>query len=75
MNHPGIWEHIIDELREVAKSKIEEFSKLGINGPDLKVSVYGPVLGKFADYYPVKTATGKEITPEEAIDIVTDVLE
>jgi adenine-specific DNA methylase len=73
-NHPGIWEHIADELRDVAKQKIEEFSKLGINGPDLKVSVYGPVLGKFADYYPVKTATGKEIGPQEALDQVTDVL-
>jgi len=73
-NHPGIWEHIADELRLIAKQKIEEFSKLGINGPDLKVSVYGPVLGKFADYYPVKTATGKEIDPQEALDQVTDVL-
>jgi adenine-specific DNA methylase len=73
-NHPGIWEHIADELRDVAKQKIEEFSKLGINGPDLKVSVYGPVLGKFADYYPVKTATGREIDPREALDQVTDVL-
>ncbi|MBT0160218.1 DUF1156 domain-containing protein [Candidatus Bathyarchaeota archaeon A05DMB-2] len=73
-NHPGIWEHIADELRDVAKQKIEEFSKLGINGPDLKVSVYGPVLGKFADYYPVKTATGREIDPQEALNQVTDVL-
>jgi len=73
-NHPGIWEHIVDELRQVAKQKIEEYSKLGIDGPDLKVSVYGPVLGKFADYYPVKTATGKEIDPLEALDLVTDVL-
>jgi adenine-specific DNA methylase len=73
-NHPGIWEHIADELREIAKRKIEEFSKLGINGPDLKVSVYGPVLGKFADYYPVRTATGREIDPQEALDQVTDVL-
>ncbi|MEM2126410.1 MAG: hypothetical protein QXQ53_08450 [Candidatus Methanosuratincola sp.] len=73
-NHPGIWEHIVEELRDVAKQKIEEFSKLGINGPDLKVSVYGPVLGKFADYYPVKTATGREIDPQEALNQVTDVL-
>jgi len=73
-NHPGIWEHIVEELREVAKQKIEEFSKLGIEEPDLKVSVYGPVLGKFADYYPVKTATGKEIDPLQALDLVTDVL-
>jgi len=73
-NHPGIWEHIVDELRQIAKHKIEEFTKLGINGPDLKVSVYGPVLGKFADYYPVKTATGREIDPREALDQVTDVL-
>ena len=73
-NHPGIWEHIVEELRAVAKQKIEEFSKLGIEEPDLKVSVYGPVLGRFADYYPVKTATGKEIDPLEALDLVTDVL-
>jgi putative DNA methylase len=73
-NHPGIWEHIADELRDVAKQKIEEFSKLGINGPDLKVSVYAPVLGRFADYYPVRTATGKEIDPQQALDLVADVL-
>jgi adenine-specific DNA methylase len=73
-NHPGIWEHITEELRTVATQKIEEFSKLGINGPDLKVSVYAPVLGKFADYYPVKTATGKEMSPQQALDLVTDVL-
>jgi putative DNA methylase len=41
-NHPGIWEHIKDELRQIAKQKIEEYTKLGISGPDLKVSVYGP---------------------------------
>lgn len=73
-NHPGIWEHIIEELRDVAKQKIEEFSKLGIGEPDLKVSVYGPVLGRFADYYPVRTATGREIDPLEALDLVTDIL-
>jgi len=73
-NHPGIWEHIIEELRMLAKQKIEEFSKIGIEEPDLKVSVYGPVLGRFADYYPVKTATGREIDPLQALDLVTDVL-
>jgi adenine-specific DNA methylase len=73
-NHPGIWEHIVEELRDIAKQKIVDFTKLGINGPDLKVSVYGPVLGKFADYYPVRTATGKEIDPQQALDLVTDVL-
>jgi len=73
-NHPGIWEHIAEELRDVAKRRIEEFSKLGIDGPDLKVSVYGPVLGKFADYFPVKTATGKEMEPQQALDLVADVL-
>jgi len=73
-NHPGVWEHIVEELRYIAKQKIEEFSKLGIEGPDLKVSVYGPVLGRFADYYPVKTATGREIDPQEALDQVVDVL-
>ncbi|MEM3532434.1 MAG: hypothetical protein QXX14_04785, partial [Candidatus Methanomethyliaceae archaeon] len=44
------------------------------NGPDHKVSVYGPVLGKFAEYYPGKTATGKEISPQLALDLVADIL-
>jgi len=73
-NHPGIWEHIKDELRQIAKQKIEEYEKLGISGPDLKVSVYAPVLGRFADYYPVKTATGREIDPQQALDLITEVL-
>jgi adenine-specific DNA methylase len=71
---PGIWEYIHDELRELAEQKMEEFSKLGIEGPDLRVSVYGPVLGKFADYYPVKTATGREIDPKQALELVVEVL-
>lgn len=73
-NRPGIWEHIVDELRQVARERIEEFSKLGISGPDLKVSAYAPVLGRFADYYPVKTATGKSIGAERALELVTEVL-
>ncbi|MEN3061524.1 MAG: hypothetical protein ABC595_00270 [Candidatus Methanosuratincola petrocarbonis] len=71
---PGVWEHMADELREVAKQKVEEYSALGISGPDLRVSAYGPVLGKFADYYPVKTATGKPIDPQRALDLVTEIL-
>ena len=43
VNHPGVWEHITDDLRDVAKTDTEDFSKLGINGPDLKVSIYAPV--------------------------------
>ncbi|MEM3380922.1 MAG: hypothetical protein QXQ11_02015 [Candidatus Bathyarchaeia archaeon] len=74
MNHPGIWEQIIDELRQISNQKIEDYVKHGIGGPDLRVSVYGPVLGKFADYYPVKTATGEEISPQRALDLVTEVL-
>ncbi len=72
--HPGIWEHVIERLREVATLKIEEYGKLGISGSDLKVSSYGPVLGEFSNYFPVKTATGKDIDPLKALDLVTDVL-
>jgi len=71
---PGIWEHMRDELRELAKVKIDEFSSFGIEGSDLRVSVYGPILGSFADYYPVKTATGEEIGPTEALNLVVEVL-
>lgn len=70
----GLWEQVIQELYEEAKWKVEEHSGMGITGPDLLVSVYGPVLGKFADYSLVKDAIGKIKTPNDALNIVADVV-
>jgi len=70
----GLWEQVIQELYDEAEKKVKEHSEMGITGPDLLVSVYGPVLGKFADYSLVKDATGNIKTPEDALNIVADVV-
>jgi adenine-specific DNA methylase len=70
----GLWEQAIKELYDEAERKVKEHAAQGITGPDLLVSVYGPVLGKFADYSLVKDATGNIKTPEDALHIVADVV-
>ena len=53
-HHPGRWEDIVDEIREKARTKVAEYPKNGYIRSDLLVSIYGPALGVFSDYYPVK---------------------
>jgi hypothetical protein len=70
----GLWEQVIQELYDEAERKVKEHSEMGITGPDLLVSIYGPVLGKFADYSLVKDATSSIKTPKDALNIVADVV-
>jgi len=70
----GLWEQVVEELYKEAERKVKEHAAQGITGPDLLVSVYGPVLGRFADYSLVKDATGRIKTPEDALRIVADVV-
>ena len=70
----GLWEQVIQELYNEAERKVKEHAEQGIMGPDLLVSVYGPVLGKFADYSLVKDATGNIKTPDDALKIVAEVV-
>ncbi len=70
----GLWEEVNRELYDEAEKKVKEHSALGISGPDLIVSTYGPVLGKFADYSTVKDATGQIKGPEDALKIVAEVV-
>lgn len=70
----GLWEEVRKELYQEAEKKVKEHSEKGISGPDLIVSVYGPVLGRFADYSIVKDATGNIKTPKDALEIVAEVV-
>jgi len=70
----GLWEQVIKELYDEAERKVKEHAAQGITGPDLLVSVYGPVLGKFADYSLVKDATGNIKMSKDALNIVADVV-
>jgi putative DNA methylase len=70
----GLWEEVQRELSDEGEKKVREHDKLGISGPDLIVSTYGPVLGRFADYAVVKDATGKLRGPKDALLIVAEVV-
>ena len=73
-HQPGRWEDVVDEIRDIAKEKIKEYQGYGITGPDLLVSLYGPALGKFSEYYPVKDITGKVRGIGDAFTIVAEVV-
>ncbi len=70
----GLWEEIRKELYEEAEYKVRKHSDIGIHSTDLLVSVYGPVLGKFADYSLVKDVTGELKNPSDALTIVAEVV-
>ncbi len=69
----GLWEEIQREIRQEAEEKVREYhEELGLDGPDLLVSAYGPVLGVFADYELVKDSVGHRKRPKDALDIVAE---
>jgi len=70
----GLWEEVKEELLEEAEKRVRDHNNKGITGPDLLVSVYGPVLGRFADYSQVKDAAGNLKTPSDALNIVAEIV-
>ena len=70
----GLWEEIKEELFEEAEKRVRDHHNIGITGPDLLVSVYGPVLGRFANYSQVKDAAGNLKTPNDALHIVAEIV-
>lgn len=68
----GRWEEVKRELYAEAQKKVSEHAALGIEGPDLLVSVYGPVLGRFADYSELKDDAGNTPTAEDALQVVAN---
>jgi adenine-specific DNA methylase len=74
MDKKGLWEEVKEELLEEAERRVRDHSSKGITGPDLLVSVYGPVLGRFADYSQVKDASGNLKTPSDALNIVAEIV-
>jgi putative DNA methylase len=70
----GLWEEVKEELNGEAERRVRDHYNKGITGPDLIVSIYGPILGKFADYTIVKDASGKVKTPTDALNIVAEIV-
>lgn len=67
-NSEAWWEDIQPEVRSVALAKAEEFESYGIEGVDLFLSTFGPVLGVLSRNWPVKDRSGDIIRPDLALN-------
>ncbi|MBM3911310.1 MAG: hypothetical protein FJ356_06645 [Thaumarchaeota archaeon] len=70
----GLWSEVKEELYQEAESKVKEYADSGITGPDLLVCTYGPVLGKFGNYSLIKDSSGNTKGPEDALELVAEVV-
>ena len=73
---PVWWDDLRSEVQQTARRKAEEYAADGIEGVDLYVSTFGPVLSVISRRWPVHTsvadpATGEPVPlcPEEALDL------
>ncbi len=70
------WDELKPEVRRVARTKAEEYRAAGIEGVDLYVATFGPVLSIISRQWPVHTSeadptSGEPIPlrPEQALDL------
>lgn len=73
---PVWWDDLRSEVQQTARRKAEEYAADGIEGVDLYVSTFGPVLSVISRRWPVHTSeadpdTGEPVPlrPEEALDL------
>jgi adenine-specific DNA methylase len=66
----GLWDDVRQELRPVAKERLDFFWSQGIRGADFFISAIGPALGVFGKYERVKKLSGAEITVGQFLDEV-----
>ena len=71
----GWWEHeVYPEIEKMAAARAAEFETRGVEGVDLYISTFGPVLEVFSRYKEVKFVTGERVPPEEALDVARRVV-
>ena len=65
-----------DEVRNIARQRAREFQQSGIDGVDLYLSTFGPVLGELSRHWPIiseevdrETGEPLRLEPEEALSI------
>jgi adenine-specific DNA methylase len=66
----GLWDDVRQELRPVAKERLEFFWCQGIRGADFFISAIGPALGVFGKYERVKKLSGEEVSVGQFLDEV-----
>src|SRR5262249_4271284 len=57
----GLWDDVRQDLRSVAKERLDFFWSQGIRGADFFISAIGPALSVFGKYDLVKKPNGDEI--------------
>ncbi len=76
---PVWWDDIQPRVRQVAREKAQEFAERGIEGVDLYLSTFGPVLSVISQHWPILTSEVDEHTdqpkplrPETALDLARE---
>ena len=66
----GLWDDVRQELKPVAKERLDFFWSQGIRGADFFISAIGPALSVFGKYERVKKLSGEEVTVGQFLDEV-----
>ena len=66
----GLWDDVRQELKTVAKERLDFFWDQGIRGADFFISAIGPALSVFGRYARVIRLSGEEVTVGEFLDEV-----
>ncbi len=74
------FDDLVPDIRQAARTAVKEFASAGINGVDLLLSSYGPVLSVISEHWPVlsseadESGNARRLRPEEALDIAREEL-
>ena len=66
----GLWDDVRQELKQVAKERLDFFWSQGIRGADFFISAIGPALSVFGKYERVNETLGEEVTVGQFLDEV-----
>src|SRR5262249_52892235 len=66
----GLWDDVRQELKPVAKERLDFFWTQGIRGADFFISAIGPALSVFGKYERVKKLSGEEVSVGQFLDEV-----
>lgn len=79
ITHHAWWDDVAPRVRQVAREKAREFAARGIEGVDLYLSTFGPVLSVISQHWPVltrevdeRTGQPRPLRPETALDLARE---